>query len=118
MQQSELSYFKDILLRRKAQIIKNVDSSNSELESLSSDDLKDEADFASADNNNIAENAIIQQQLQELKEIEISLKKIATGIYGTCEMCEDNIGFQRLKVKPHATYCIDCREVVEKTRKG
>ncbi|MEJ2372956.1 MAG: TraR/DksA C4-type zinc finger protein, partial [Sulfurimonas sp.] len=25
--------------------------------------------------------------------------------------------FQRLKVKPHAIYCIDCREIVEKSKK-
>lgn len=118
MQQSELKYFKEILEGRKAQIIKNIRGVNSELQELSSQELRDEADFVSADNSSMVENAIIRQQEQELREIEISLGKIASGIYGICEMCEDPIGFQRLKVKPHATYCIDCREVIEKSKKG
>ncbi|MDX9814147.1 MAG: RNA polymerase-binding protein DksA [Sulfurimonas sp.] len=116
MQQSELNYFKDILLRRKNQIINNINNSNIELSGFSSDDLRDDADFASADHSTMAENAIILQQQRELSEIEISLGKIASGIYGICEMCEDPIGFQRLKAKPHATYCIDCRVVVDKTK--
>jgi len=64
----------------------------------------------------MVESAIVQQQEQELREINVTLGKISTGDYGICEMCEDPIGFQRLKVKPHAIYCIDCREIVEKSK--
>ena len=116
MQTSELNYFKDILLSRKKQIIKNIDGVNSELSQLSGLELNDEGDHASANSNSMVESAIAQQQAKELAEIEIALGKIAHGGYGICDMCEDDIGFQRLKVKPHATYCIDCREIVEKTK--
>lgn len=116
MQTSELNYFKDILLSRKKQIIKNIDGVNSELSQLSGLELNDEGDHASANSNSMVESAIAQQQVKELSEIEIALGKIAHGGYGVCDMCEDDIGFQRLKVKPHATYCIDCREIVEKTK--
>jgi len=30
-------------------------------------------------------------------------------------MCEEEIGEQRLKVKPQARYCIVCREIAEKS---
>jgi DnaK suppressor protein len=116
VQTSELNYFKDILLSRKKQIIKNIDGVNSELSQLSGLELNDEGDHASANSNSMVESAIAQQQAKELAEIEIALGKIAHGGYGICDMCEDDIGFQRLKVKPHATYCIDCREIVEKTK--
>lgn len=118
MQQSELKYFKEILEGRKAQILKNIKSANEELSGINSQQLSDDADFASADNNTMIESAIMKQQERELQEIKISLAKIENGGYGICEMCEESIGFQRLKVKPHATYCIDCREIVEKSRKG
>lgn len=116
MQESELKYFKEILDGRKEQIIKNIRGVNEELNQLSSLELKDEGDHASVDNSSMVESAIVHQQEQELREINVTLGKIATGDYGTCEMCEDPIGFQRLKVKPHAIYCIDCREIVEKSR--
>ena len=116
MQASELSYFKEILESRKEQITKNIDGVNSELNQLNALELNDEGDHASVNNNSMVESAIVQQQAQELEEIEVTLAKMVTGDYGICEMCEDDIGFQRLKVKPHAIYCIDCREIVEKSK--
>ncbi len=116
MQTSELSYFKEILESRKAQIIKNISGVNAELDQLNALELNDEGDHASVNNNSMVESAIVSQQAQELEEINVVLGKISSGEYGTCEMCEDPIGFQRLKVKPHAVYCIDCREIVEKSR--
>ena len=115
MQASELNYFKEILESRKEQIEKNINSVSSELNQLSSLELNDEGDHASANNNSMVESAIVNQQAKELQEIERALTKIANGEYGICEMCEDDIGFQRLKVKPHAVYCIDCREIAEKS---
>ena len=115
MQASELNYFKEILESRKEQILKNISSVNSELNQLSNLELNDEGDHAAVNNNSMVESAIVQQQQKELEEIENALRKIANGEYGICEMCEDEIGFQRLKVKPHAIYCIDCREIVEKS---
>ena len=118
MQTSELNYFKEILENRKEQISKNIDGVHNELEGLHALELNDEGDYASVNNNSLVESAIVTQQMQELHEIEVTLGKIANGDYGICEICEDLIGFQRLKVKPHAIYCIDCREIVEKSKKG
>ncbi len=117
MQASELEFFKEILLNRKTQIIKNIHDVNDELDGLNSLELNDEGDHASANNNSMIEAAIVHQQEQELAEIEGALSKISKGEYGICEMCEDDISFQRLKVKPHAKYCIECREIVEKSSK-
>jgi DnaK suppressor protein len=116
VQASELNYFKEILQSRKEQIQKNINSVNSELSQLNNLELSDEGDHASVNNNSMVESAIVEQQMQELEEIEKALTKIANGEYGICEMCEDDIGFQRLKVKPHAVYCIDCREIAEKSK--
>ena len=116
MQTSEANYFKEILESRKEQINKNINGVHSELEELNALELNDEGDHASVNNNSMVESAIVLQQEQELREIGVALGKIASEQYGMCEMCEDPIGFQRLKVKPHAIYCIDCREIVEKTK--
>ncbi len=115
MQTSELNYFKEILESRKLQIEKNILSVNDELNQLSALELNDDGDHASVNNNSMVESAIVSQQEKELSEIQVTLGKISSGEYGICEMCEDPIGFQRLKVKPHAIYCIDCREIVEKS---
>ena len=102
MQTSELEYFKEILESRQVQIARNISGVNDELAQLNSLELNDEGDHASVDNSSMVESAIVQQQEQELREINVTLGKISTGDYGTCEMCEDPIGYQRLKVKPNA----------------
>ncbi len=117
MQKSELEYFKGILLSRKEQIQKNLSGVQEEMDELQTQELNDEGDYAAANSDSLVESAIITQQQKELEEIENALRKIESGEYGICEMCEDPIGFQRLKVKPHAVYCIDCREIVEKSNK-
>lgn len=116
MQQSELNYFKDILEERKIQIVKNISGVNEELTQLGKEELNDDCDYATNSNYSSVESAIVSQQQKELAEIDASLLKITSGAYGVCEMCEDTIGFQRLKVKPHAMYCFDCREIAEKSR--
>ena len=117
MQKSELEYFRDILIGRKKQIEKNLSGVKEEITELQGQELSDEGDYAAANSDSLVESAIITQQQKELREIENALAKIENGEYGVCEMCEDPIGFQRLKVKPHAVYCIDCREIVEKSNK-
>lgn len=117
MKQSDLEYFKDILLKRQSQIRKNIQDSNKEIQSLSSSEANDELDFAAINIDKNIEYAINSQQSLELAEIEVALNKIENGTYGVCEMCEEDIGLPRLKVKPHAKYCIICREIIEKTSK-
>ncbi len=114
MRDNELVYFEEILLVRKIQIKKNISGMEEEINQLRSLELNDEGDYASVSNENMVDNAIGTQQEIELMEIEIALAKIKEGQYSICEMCEEDIGFQRLKVKPHAKYCIDCREIAEK----
>lgn len=116
MRDNELHYFEEILLTRKAQIIKNINGVEVEMSQLRELELNDEGDYASVSNDNMVENAIGAQQAKELQEIEDALAKIKVKQYGICEMCEDDIGFQRLKVKPHAKYCIVCRPIVEKNK--
>jgi len=114
VRESELEHFSGLLNERKEQILKNISSVESELSMIKELELNDEGDFASASNDNLVENAIGAQQTQELREIEAALLRIDEGAYGICDMCEEDIGIQRLKVKPHAKYCIDCREIAEK----
>ncbi len=114
MRGSELEFFEDILEARHAQIKKNISGVTDEMNQLQDLELNDEGDYASASNNNLVETAIGSQQQLELYEIEAALAKIKDQTYGICDMCEEDIGIQRLKVKPHAKYCIDCREIAEK----
>ena len=117
MRDSDLKYFEDLLLSRRVQIKKNINDAAREIASLKDNEVGDEADHASVSTDRMIEQAISAQQTRELGEIDFSLSKIKSGGYGVCDMCEEDISFQRLKVKPYAKYCIVCREIIEKQNK-
>lgn len=117
MHESDIKYFKDMLLQRKAQIRKNIEDAHKEIQGLSQSEVNDEIDHATINIDKTIEHAISSQQVKELSEIDYALNKIEEGTYGICEMCEEDIKLPRLKVKPQAKYCIVCRELIEKTPK-
>lgn len=43
-----------------------------------------------------------------------ALKKLASGAYGECESCGDDIAPKRLKAVPEALYCLRCAEMMER----
>ncbi len=114
MRDSDIEYFKNLLLSRRAQIEKNIGDGSKEILELKNNDVGDDVDHASISTNRMIEQAISIKHSRELEEIDFSLSKIKNGGYGVCDMCEEDISFQRLKVKPYAKYCIVCREIVEK----
>jgi len=113
----EIKFFKTALEARRDRIKNNLNITTEEMNSLNSNDLRDEADYASTSLGRAVDNAILTQQAKELAEIELALGKISENLYGICEMCEEEINIERLKVKIFARYCITCREVIEKEQK-
>ena len=110
----ELESLKRQLLELKANIESNIQKSTNDINLMSQQDPNDEGDYSVLLNDSSIENKIIEKQIRELKEIETALGKISNGKYGICEMCEDEINIERLKVKPYARFCISCREINEK----
>ena len=58
----------------------------------------------------------LQRETQELQRVENALAAMASGDYGRCEECGDNIPFERLQVRPQARRCLPCQERVERER--
>lgn len=117
MTEKELQHFKKLLQDRRTQIEQNLDDVQKESEGLRDSGASDEIDIASINTDQLIEQSISNQQKLELSEIDRALSKIFNKTYGICEMCEEDIDPARLEVKPHARYCILCREIVEKTSK-
>jgi len=57
---------------------------------------------------------LIQNEEVTLREIDEALKRIEDRSYGKCEDCGKKIPVARLKAKPHAKYCIECKRQEEK----
>lgn len=62
--------------------------------------------------------ANIDRHIQELRDIDAALIRIAEGSYGMCIDCQQPIGIERLYAYPTAKRCLRCQEAYEKTRLG
>jgi len=110
--------FRDELLEKEKQIERNLNGTFIEMNDIQNMDPRDDADYASMSMESNIDNAIVMQQKRELNEIKLALGKISTGAFGICEMCEDEINIERLRVKNFARFCISCREEKEKEKEN
>jgi len=52
--------------------------------------------------------ALVRHAQHHLEEIDAAIKSLGAGTYGTCEVCGDPIGQERLEARPAAGNCIVC----------
>lgn len=65
------------------------------------------ADTATALHDRELDEGLEENAQQTLAEIEAALQRIGEGSYGTCEVCGEPIGAERLSAIPWARLCID-----------
>ncbi|MCG3652617.1 RNA polymerase-binding protein DksA [Aliarcobacter butzleri] len=110
---TQIDELKAILLERKENILSHVNSSRENIDQLKEQDINDDLDYAELVSDSFIEGMITNHQLDELRQIEEALRKITLGTYGICDMCGINIPLGRLKAKPFAKFCTECRTVYE-----
>jgi RNA polymerase-binding protein DksA len=93
------------LKARLAELTRRVGDIDSELRKPLSADFSEQA--AELENQD-ALGAIENSELQEIRQIQVALKRIAEGTYGICANCGEPIDPKRLKALPTATRCISC----------
>lgn len=61
------------------------------------------------------ELASIDRHIQEIRDIDAALMRIAEGRYGKCTDCNDMIATERLEAYPTAQRCVLCQELHDRT---
>jgi DnaK suppressor protein len=70
----------------------------------------DMGDLSQLDLNEDIDYALLNMQIERLREVEDALDCLEEGTYGICEDCGASINLERLKVLPFTTYCVQCQE--------
>ncbi|MEV4469105.1 TraR/DksA C4-type zinc finger protein [Nonomuraea sp. NPDC049504] len=52
--------------------------------------------------------ALLDQALTHLTELDLASERLRAGTYGTCTKCGQRIPIERLKVLPAITTCVNC----------
>jgi DnaK suppressor protein len=110
---SQIDELKITLLARRESILANINNSRANIDELKGQEINDDLDYAELVSDSFTEGMIANHQLEEFKQIEDSLLKISKGTYGICDMCGVVIPLGRLKAKPFAKFCTECRTVYE-----
>ncbi|MDZ4662571.1 MAG: TraR/DksA C4-type zinc finger protein [Pseudomonadota bacterium] len=69
----------------------------------------DEADQASSELARSLNIRLIERERVLVQKIDRALEKITQGRYGYCDECATPLDFSRLKARPVASMCIDCK---------
>jgi DnaK suppressor protein len=62
------------------------------------------------------EFSILEAVEAELDDIERALRRLDAGSYGTCDICHQPIGDERLEAMPATRFCVDHQAVAEHRR--
>ena len=80
--------------------------------------MGDEVDQSTAEYEQAFEYRLRDREKFLLKKIRKALGRLEEGIYNLCEACDGPIGLARLKARPVATLCIECKEEQERDEKN
>ena len=114
MNKRDLQKFKKLLQEQRDEILGNTRRVLSGDIHLDPDDFPDEIDTASSEVNLQFTGRLREREQGLLSKIEAALEKIEEGEYGECKICGEDIGVKRLRARPVAELCIECKSEQEK----
>ena len=118
LKKKDLKRFREILIEKKEEILKNAKKTLSDDMTLDTDDLADEMDLASSEYLQSFTFRLRGREKTFLRKIDHALLKIEEGTFGICEECEEPIHAKRLEARPETTLCIRCKEDQERIEKA
>jgi RNA polymerase-binding protein DksA len=78
--------------------------------------VHDAAEEALADVQVDVNLAEVTRDIQEIRDSEAALERIALGTYGDCVGCGEPVALARLQAYPTAKRCLSCQQTHERTR--
>jgi DnaK suppressor protein len=116
MEQQDLDYFKNLLTNWLAELLSQADNTVMGLKN-SEDNLSDPLDRAAYDTERSYLLRMRDRESVLIKKIKRSLEDIEEGVYGICEDCGTDILLARLRARPVARRCIQCKTKQENIEK-
>ena len=108
-----LDELRDALLQEREQLVRQIKTLSSASLTSARQAGEEFADVASDDFMRETELTLMSEEGDRLALINSALEEISNGTYGICMDCDKPIPAGRLKAKPYAKLCIDCKSARE-----
>ena len=126
MTKEDLQYFKELILKKKQDLLTELGYLEAASMSTTS---KDQSGDLSSYSFHMADQGtdtmdrelaftFASREGRYLHHLNEALERIESGTYGRCRTCGQEINKARLEAVPHATQCIKCKNAEEKKSKG
>lgn len=117
MEKDKLEHFRDILLKKRAELIDEAGKTVDEMNVMGKDNFPDPVDRASMESDRSFDLRIRDRERKLIGKVNEALERIEAGTFGICEVCGEEIGEKRLEARPVTTYCIECKQEQEEAEK-
>ena len=126
MNKADLEYFKELILRKKQELLEELGYlENAAMKSTSKDQSGDLSSYSfhMADQGTDTLDremafTFASREGRYLHHLNEALERIENGTYGICRTCNGEISKMRLEAVPNATQCIKCKSKEEKAKRG
>jgi len=108
-----MTEFRELLLRERSSLVRQIKSLSDASLTSSRQAGEELADVGSDDFIRETELYLLSEEGRRLALINLALESLAAGTYGICADCDKPIALGRLRAKPYARLCIDCKVVRE-----
>lgn len=112
--QAQTEEFKQLLLNKREHLLAEARRTLETDMVISPDERMDEVDQASSEYMQAFSFRLRGRERFLMGKIELALQKIDDNTYGLCEECDEQISLKRLRARPEAQLCIQCKEAQEK----
>jgi len=116
MRKRDINSFRKLLTRRLEQLLMEAERAKNTVK-VAEETPSDPMDQAS---DNVERDFMLRLRDRESKliaKIKEALERIEDGTFGICEECGQQISVKRLRARPMATLCIDCKHEQEALEK-
>jgi DnaK suppressor protein len=108
LKEKDVEYFKELLTKSLEELLEHAKDTVSDI-TAPKENLPDTTDRASFESDRDVMLLIRDREGKLIKKIKMALDRIEDNTFGVCEKCGEDISVARLKARPVATQCIDCK---------
>ena len=116
MNDEQLEFFRDLMQTQKDELVNSLKATSDNLQNQERE--ADENDRASLEEGRWLELRIREREGKLIQKIDEALLRITDGSYGYCEESGEEIGVERLLVRPTATLSIEAKQRRERIEKA